>query len=254
MKNRILPSLVLTAFILTACFPSETEIATMTAAVWTPTPTENPTPTPTETPTPIPTSTPTPTLSPTPEATATPTETPTPEMPTAKSLMNAFCRWGPGKAYRSSGALFRKDALAAVEGKRITGDGTWYLIRMEDVAWACWVKASTMELQGDAGAVRLAHVYIPESGSVPSASGVNASRSGDQVTISWSAAPSAPELEYLIEAIVCTSSGYLLEVSYSTTTTSFNFTDAKTCGGESFGTLRVANKLGYAAAVKIPWP
>jgi hypothetical protein len=97
-------------------------------------------------------------------------------------------------------------------------------------------------------------VIVPENSSVPSPSGVSASRSGDKVTISWAAAPSAPELEYLIEAIVCTSGGYLLEVSYNTTGTSFKMTDTQTCGGASFGTLRVANKLGYSNAVNIPWP
>ena len=256
MERKILPLLLAAAFILVGCFPSEAEIATMTAESWTSTPTSTSTPVPTETPTPTPTNTPTPTLSPTPEATATPTETATPEAPTALALKNAFCRWGPGKSYRDSGILFWKDTTAVIEGKRDTGDGKWYLIRMPDAKWACWVSSSTMEITGDAGAIRLTHVNIPVQGSVPSPSGVSASRSGDKVTISWSAAPSAPELEYLFEGVVCTSSGFLLEVAYSTTNTSMTLTDAKGCSGSitSFGTLRVANKLGYSNAVNITWP
>ena len=256
MKKSALPFLFITAIILTSCGPSETEIATMTALAWTATPTATHTPMPTETPTPTPTSTPAPTLSPTPEVTSTPTETPTPEAPTAKALMNAFCRWGPGESYRDSGKLFKKDTDAAIEGKRVTGGGTWYLIRMMDAKWSCWVHSTTFEIIGDASAIRLKPVYVPENSSVPSPSGISASRSGDKVTISWSTAPSAPELEYLFEGVVCTSGGYLLEVAYNTTKTSMTLTDAQTCNGAiaSFGTLRMANKLGYSKAVKIPWP
>ena len=143
---------------------------------------------------------------------------------------------------------------AVIEGKRETGDGKWYLIRMPEAKWSCWSHSSVMDVSGDASAIRLVRVYVPENSSVPSASGVSASRNGNKVTISWSPAPSAPELEYLIEAIVCTKGGYLLEVAYSTTSNSFTLTDTDQCSGESFGTLRVANKLGYASAVKIPWP
>jgi len=254
MRKRTILPLILITLILTKCAPSEAEIATMTATMWTPTPTATNTPTPTMTYTPTSTLTPTPTETPTPEATATPTETPTPEAPTGLALLNAFCRWGPGEAYRSSGILFKKDLTAVIEGKRETGDGKWYLIRMEDAKWSCWSHSSTMDVMGDVSAIRLVRVYVPENSSVPAAGGVSASRNGDKVTISWAAAPAAPELAYLVEAIVCTSGGYLLEVSYSTTSTSFKLTDTKQCSGLSFGTLRASNKLGYANAVAIPWP
>jgi len=150
--------------------------------------------------------------------------------------------------------LLHKDELALIEGKRVTADGTWYLVRITDAKWSCWVHGSTFELHGDKNAVGLSHVVVPESSKVPAASGVKANRSKNSVTISWSAAPSAPELEYLIEVIICTKDDYLLEVAYSTMSTSFKLTDKRTCSGTSFGTVRVANKLGYSGAVKIPWP
>lgn len=245
---------MLAIIILVGCGPSEAEIATMTATMWTATPTHTNTPTPTYTPTPTPTPTPTATPTPTPKATATPTETSTPEAPTALGLMNAFCRWGPGEDYRVTGVMLHRDESALVEGKRITGDGTWYLVRLPEAKYACWVHSTTFELQGDAGTVRLAHVNVPSNSSVPAPSGVTASRNGGKVTVSWKAAPSAPELEYLIEGIICTENGYLLEVAYSTTSTSMTLTDTKGCNSESFGTLRTANKLGYSSAVQIPWP
>jgi hypothetical protein len=193
-------------------------------------------------------------LTPTETPTPTPSETATPEVPTALAQMNAFCRWGPGEAYRGTGLLFRKDDNALIEGKRVTGDGTWYLIRMVDAKWSCWVHSTTMEIHGDAGAIRLKPVSIPVYSSVPSPSGVSASRSGDSVTVKWNAAPSAPELEYLVEAIKCSKNGYLIEVALSTTSTSMKISDTSKCSTASYGTLRVANKLGYSSAVKIPWP
>ena len=254
MMKKVFPLIFIAALLLAGCGPSEAEIATMTATMWTPTPTSTLTLTPTLTFTPTPTLTPTPTETPTPEATTMPTATLTPESPTALGLMNAFCRWGPGKAYRSTGLLLHDGETAMIEGKRITGDGTWYLVQLDDADWSCWVHSTTMEIQGDPADIGLSRVRIYENTKVPSPSGVSASRSGDKVKISWSAVPSAPELEYLVEAIVCTSGGYLLEVSYSTTDTSFSMTDTQSCTGESFGTLRVANKLGYSNAVQIPWP
>lgn len=255
MPNRNYMALIFIALFIDACAPSEAEIATMTATMWTATPTATDTPTPTSTLTPTATLTPTPTETPTPEATATPTETPTPEAPMGTAKLNAFCRWGPGEAYRSSGILFKEGTVAVIEGKRETGDGKWYLIRMPDAKWSCWSHSSTMDVSGDAGAIRLVRVYVPENSSVPAVGGVSASRNGSKVTISWSPAPSAPELEYLFEGIICTSAGYALEVAYSTTSTSMTVTDTKQCSSiGSFGTIRAANKLGYASAVKVPWP
>ena len=221
MKKSLILPLMLTALTLSSCGPTETEIATMTATMWTATPTNTATPTPTNTPTSTLTLTPTLTQTPTLGATVTPAETSTPEAPTALGLMNTYCRWGPGKVYRSSGILLYKDELGLIEGKRVTADGTWYLVRITDAKWNCWVHGSTFELQGDKSAVGLSHVIVPESSKVPAVSGVKANRSKNSVTISWSAAPSAPELEYLIEVIICTKDDYLLEVAYSTASTSF---------------------------------
>lgn len=144
--------------------------------------------------------------------------------------------------------------MALVEGKRITGDGIWFWINMEDIDWNCWVHSSMVELSVEHKAVNLVRSILPENSKVPSPGGVSASRSANKVTVSWSAAPSAPELEYLIEAIICTNEGYNLEVAYNTTSISLTFTDATGYPMASFGTLRVANKLGYSSAVSIPWP
>ncbi|MFQ5944364.1 MAG: hypothetical protein ACE5JF_12510, partial [Anaerolineales bacterium] len=83
--------------------------------------------------------------------------------------------------------------------------------------------------------------------------GVSANRSGSSVTISWSPAAPAVELGYLIEARICTG-GYQFDVAYTTTNTSYTVTDESGCGADSYGKVRVQNKLGYSTAVNIPWP
>jgi hypothetical protein len=90
--------------------------------------------------------------------------------------------------------------------------------------------------------------------SVSPPSGVHAQRNGNKVTVSWNAAPPAVDLGYLIETRLCTTDGYLWDFVFSTQATSYNLTDSTSCAGDSYGQVRVFNKLGYSTAVKIPWP
>jgi hypothetical protein len=71
--------------------------------------------------------------------------------------------------------------------------------------------------------------------------------------VTWSAAPPAVDLGYLIEARTCLGA-YVWDVYYSTTNTSYAIKDPQTCRGESYGQRRVFDKLGYSAAGKINWP
>lgn len=89
--------------------------------------------------------------------------------------------------------------------------------------------------------------------SIAPAKGVGAGRSGSSVNISWSAAAPAVELAYFIEARIC-SGGFPVDVFYTTTSTSISLTDETSCGPDSYGQVRVQNKLGYSTAVSIPWP
>ena len=73
------------------------------------------------------------------------------------------------------------------------------------------------------------------------------------MTISWSAAPPSVELAYLIEARIC-SSGFPVDVVVVTTNTSYTLTDQTSCSADSYGQVRVQNKLGYSNAVSISWP
>lgn len=220
----------------------------------TPTPTPSPTPasTPTSTITPSPTLTSTPTETAPPTATFTPTLTPTPEKPTVTATKNAFCRWGPGTVYRSIGFDYLEEGESAIaEGRDY--EATWFWVQIEGLSYHCWVSASIVTVNFEPKSLPYVPVNVPTNSKVPSPKGVSASRSGNQVVVSWGAAPSAPELEYLIEATLCFN-GYQDDVAYSTTNTSMTLPDDQNCSRKSFGRLYVVNKLGYSKPVDIPWP
>ena len=230
--------------------PTEAPTATATASF-------TPSPTPTETLTPTPTLTPTATLSPTPSNTPTPTETPTPTFtptlpaPEIIADANVNCRYGPDTAYLYAWGLSEGDS-AQLDGRNYAA--TWLWVKPHDTDWHCWVTADAVTANVDLSYVPVVYPPLLTNPSVGPPSGVSASRSGNKVTISWSAAPPAVDLGYLIEARICTTNGYLLDVAYTTTNTSYTLTDATSCEGDSYGQVRVQNKLGYSTAVKVPWP
>jgi len=236
--------------------PSPTATFTVTAtatptAPSTATPTASPTNTPTPTSTLTPSPTATPTSTPTPTNTPTITPTPTPEITTVTGKGNAYCRWGPGTAYIGSGVILQEGETARVDGKNYAG--TWYWIQIEGVEWHCWVAASEVTLNGDPASINFVVTRVPTNASVPMPTSVRAVRNGNQVTISWNAAPPALEQGYLIEASIC-QNGYLIDVAYSTTNTSITLRDDQNCPEASSGLLYNKNKLGYSSPVQIPWP
>ncbi len=223
--------------------PTQRPSATPTA---TPAPTDTPTPTESPTPSPSPTASDTPT----PEDSPTPTETATPEPLTITADGSVNCRYGPSQAYLYAWGLNEGDS-AVVKGK--DANGTWLWVQPHDTTWNCWVSTSAVTLNGDIASIKVVYPQLLTNPSVGPPSGVHATRSGDNVTVTWNAAPAAVDLGYLIEARICLGQ-YLWDVYYSTTNTSYTINDPQTCSGESYGQLRVFNKLGYSTAVRIPWP
>lgn len=213
-----------------------------------PTPTESPSPTPTATFTPS--ATPTPSSTPTPAATATPSLSPTPEPLTLTADGTLNCRYGPSGAYLYAWGLDEGDT-AVIHGKN--ANGTWLWVRPHDTNWNCWVSASFVTVDGDLAQVKIVYPDVLTHPDVPAPAGVSAARNGDKVTISWDPAPSSVGLGYLIEARICLGQ-YVWDVYYRTENTSYTVEDPQTCDGESYGQLRVFNKLGYSKAVRIPWP
>lgn len=235
---------------------TETPTATDVPPTETPTQTATATHTPTSTLTPSPTITPTATITPTPSftptltQTATATETPTLPPPEITADGNLNCRYGPDSAY-----LY---AWGVDEGRTATLDGrnynsTWLWVQPWDATFHCWVTASAATANVELSTVPVVYPPLFTNSSIAPAKGVGASRSGSSVTISWSAAPPAVELGYLIEARIC-SGGFPIDVAVATTNTSYTLTDQTSCSADSYGQVRVQNKLGYSNAVSIPWP
>ncbi len=264
--RKLLLITVLTIFLLTGCAtetslppthtptsPPPTETSTLTAthtSTFTPTYTISPSMTSTSTKTPTATITPTETETPTPSDTSTPTETPTEEPATITADGNVNCRYGPDPVYMYAWALSDGDT-AMLDGRNYAG--TWLWVLPHDTDWHCWVSSAFVTASVDIMTVPVVYPPIYINPSVPSLTGVKANRSGSNVTVSWNPAPSSVGLGYLIEARICNGT-YLLDVVYSTTNTSYTLSDMDGCSGDSYGQVRVFNKLGYGASTKIAWP
>ena len=247
-------------------FASPTSTLTLTAsATLTPSPTLPETPTvspsstatntltPTNTPTITPSNTPTETL--TPSITPSPTISPTPTVDFPNVVINvssAHCRYGPGKAYLHAADLYEGDH-GFVWNRNYAG--TWLWVRFDKLRYACWVAASVADIEGDVFSVSNYSPALPKSTLYGPPQRVLATRSGDQVVVTWEEVWMTEDDDrgYLIEAKVC-QNGYLIDMAVHTDRNSYTFLDEKGCDGESKGRLYAVEKHGYTDSVPIPWP
>jgi hypothetical protein len=217
-------------------------------------PTVTPTSTPILTPTQTPSATipPTATLTSTPVMTATFTPTPTTGFPTAVILMQAFCNYGPGKAYLYAHGLYPDDE-AVVEGRNYSG--TWLWIKPENLGWNCWAAASVMEVTGDVMKLHVVTSWLPHSTLYGPPGDVQAMRQGDQVKITWDRVWMTKDDNrgYLVEANVC-QGGMLIPVAVHTDDITVTIQDGPGCSERSSGKLYTVEKHGYTDPVDIPWP
>jgi hypothetical protein len=211
------------------------------------------TPTPSATPTATVTSTPSETFTPTITATSTITLTPTFDFPDGiVTEAQAFCRYGPGKAYLHAHGLYQGDHLL-IHGR--SASGTWLYVKPDDIAYHCWAAASVMEVTGDLRTVIVQPVRLPRTTFAGPPPNVNARRDGDQVTVSWNRVPLSEDKNrgYLLEVNLC-QDGAFFWTAVQTYETSYTFTDQPGCTGASGGKLYTAEKHGYSDPVDIPWP
>ncbi len=231
--------------------PTQTPTLTITAsATLTVTPTATTTPTKTYTPT----STSTVTDSPTPTETGTPTITPIPtlEVPSITALMQAFCRYGPGKAYLYSHGLSTGDT-GRIDGRNYSG--TWLWIQPENLDRHCWVAASVVDVTGDMLNVNVVQSRLPHATLYGPPQEVESVRNGDQVLIVWEPVWMTEDdfRGYLIQATIC-QNGRLLPIAVHTEGSRYEFQDESNCQGSSGGKLYAVEKHGYTDPVEIPWP
>lgn len=262
MKRLIIILLVLT--ILSACGPSEAEVATQvakeltsTAASWTDTPVPTFTFMPSFTPTFTETFTPTVTL--TPSITPSPTITPTPTFafPTAKVNKQAHCRYGPSVAYLHAADLYIGD-VGTVRGRFIYSN--WLYVKFDKLNYFCWVAPSVVDVVGDISKVNYTELNLQRIGSnmYGPPGGITVVRDGDRVTVSWEQVVMTKDDDrgYLWELFVCQKGAYLWWTdSYPDQfTTSFTVRDEAGCAQPSSGKLYTVEKHGFSEPVILPWP
>lgn len=253
-------SLLSIALLLSAC--SAAQLAPPPTATPLP-PTATQTAAPTETPEPSATLTPTvthtATITPTATITLTPSITPSPtyDFPDVVVNQTAHCRYGPSKAYLHAADLYAGDK-GVVWGR--FAYSAWLQIKFEKLAYACWVAPSVVDVSGD---ITLIHFTEPDLMRVGSNQygpphDVQASRDGNQVTITWSRMVMTEDKDrgYFIEAWVCQNGAYLWwTVSFPNQyTTSYTVQDDAGCSQPSRGEIRTVEKHGFSEPVQIAWP
>lgn len=218
----------------------------------TPTATFTPSPTATETATMTPTITSTPTKTLTPTETLTPTVTPPGVAMACVTVGQANCRYGPGACYLYADGLFQ-DECREVVGRNSAS--TWLLLKSEVTGRSCWAAASSLELIGDMASVPIGRTGLPQTVQSLQPSGVQASRSGSLVTITWDQIHTnmRDARGYLLEVTVC-QNGLVIQTCAQTDNTSYQFTDDGTCSVKSSGIIYSADTRGYTDPVTIPWP
>jgi sarcosine oxidase delta subunit len=260
--------ILLTCILLAACGPSPEQQATNTATVqtataasWTSTPLPTAAQTLTFTPSPTATFTPTNTLTPIPTLTPSITPTATYALPTFTVNQQAFCRYGPSKAYLPAADLYAGDK-GQIWGR--SPYNKWLWVQLDKLKYQCWVAPSVIDVVGDTTNLWVNntdnYARIPSELYGPPTN-VRAVRNGDQVTITWDSVYMTTDDDrgYFIEAWVCQNGAYIwwtvgegtLTDQYQTT---YTITDQAGCSQPSSGKLFTVEKHGYTTPVDIPWP
>jgi hypothetical protein len=255
-KINLLISLLLILALAACAVPTPPESPAATPTLTSPTlpATQTPSLTPSPSATLTATITRTPTITQTPTITSTPTITPTPTFDFPDGVVKeeqAFCRYGPGKAYLHAHSLVKGDHLL-IQGR--TSSGSWLWVQPDELTWHCWAAASVMEITGSIKNLRVQPIVLPITTFAGPPNNVRAVRNGNEVTVSWDLVPLSVDKNrgYLLDVKLC-QNGASFWGAYQTMDTSYTFSDDPACGG-SGGTLRTAEKHGYSETVPIPWP
>ncbi|MEX0787569.1 MAG: hypothetical protein WD906_05700 [Anaerolineales bacterium] len=231
--------------------PEATQAIAPTATV-THTPLPIPSETETATATPSATSSPVgpPTSSPT--VTHTPSITPTAPPPEGHVRVQSNCRYGPGAAYLYEWGLYPGDRVTILGRNDL---GTWVYIHPWYFVDKCWVATALLDVDGDVFSVPPYYGILPLSDLYQPPRGASAVRQGDQVTISWSEVWMTVDdyRGYLIEAWLCRDR-QIVFTPVAIDGTIVRVTDEGGCQEPSSARLYTAEKHGYTAWVRVPWP
>jgi len=220
------------------------------------TPSQTPEPSMTFTPVSTQTSTNTPFSSPTksPTQSSTPSITPTYAILRGTVLEQSNCRYGPGAAYLYKYGLYPGNNLEIIGRNKLA---TWILVQAIGGNNPCWIKASLMDIHGQAMSLAPASLPLPQSPYYGPLTGVSSKRSGTTVTVSWNPIPlragdDSLQFPYLIEAWVCQGGQFIFEPIGSWETIA-KVQDEPGCTEPSHARIYGVEKHGYTNWVTIPW-
>lgn len=168
------------------------------------------------------------------------------------------CRYGPGAEYLYLYAL-RAGANIKLIGRTDANDWVWV-----DGTNKCWVKSSFLEIAGDRMSLPVVYpgiAKLPITPYYPPSSWANATRTGNNVEITWEAVPISPGKyedenmhQYIVEVWRCENG----QIKFETLGTNFPFitveNDEAGCSTPSHGNVWVQEKHGFAGPTEIPWP
>jgi len=197
-------------------------------------------------------------------STSTPTITPTPEPPVVTILVHSACNYGPGGAYLYKYGL-NETSWMEVIGRNL--EGTWLYVRGVHGYNPCWVKAELVRFNagGNVSNYNIPIIYstLPYSTLYRPPDGVQALRSGNEVTIYWNAVWMTEDdyRGYLIEAWLCQGGqqvfspvGYVPPLIQNVDTLGIKVIDEPGCLVPSSARIYAAEKHGYTGYIVIPWP
>ncbi len=200
-----------------------------------------------------------------PTPTETSTATPVPVVDTMKAKVSAdklVCRYGPGANYLYLIALNHNTPIRLIG--RADGNN-WVLIENSGRSDShdCWVNGEYVQAEGDINHLKVMYpdgYQIPVSPYYGATTILNATREGDEITVSWVEviiSPGKYENEnmfpYIVEVWHCVNGEFIFE-TLGTTYPAIKFIDQSGCEKASHGRVYVQEKHGYGGPADIPWP
>lgn len=168
------------------------------------------------------------------------------------------CFYGPSKTYLYKYGLLKGNRLDIIGYMADTG-----YIEVKAIGGnnPCWMNMEWMDVQGDINLVQPIdplEVKLPQSPYYGALTWVKATRTGDDVIITWEELGMSPgddseQEPYLVEAWVCRN-GKLTFVPIGAYYTEATVVDELGCSEPSFGRVYGVEKHGYTKPREIPWP
>jgi hypothetical protein len=175
-----------------------------------------------------------------------------------KVKQHVSCFYGPSNHYLYKYGLLKGNRLDIIG---YIADTDFIEVQAIGGHNPCWMNLKWMDVQGDIHLVQPVDpltIKIPRSPYYASLNWVKATRSGDEVTITWDTLEISPGKDseqepYLVEVWVCRD-GKLTFVPVGAYDNKATVVDQAGCSEPSFGRVYGVEKHGYTKALEIQWP